>query len=105
MENSYLDSEKSDYEGLKNSLALIVEKVGENSELQKEITKVDDLATELTRVWTSQESRNSKAAIDEVNSELANVRAQLNRLMEELGKYNEAANAINTGTMYKNDKS
>ena len=99
MNNQYADNERISYEGIAKSLKSILDKVGETSELQREIEKVNDLANDLVQVWTSEESRKAKSSIEEVNNQLITARLELNKLIEELNKYNEAANVINTGTM------
>ena len=96
---AYADTEKIDYEGLSTSLKNIISKVGEGSELHKEIEKVSELATQLTIAWKSMESQKAKNSIDEVNTELATVRTELNNLLEEVTRYSDAANTINNGTM------
>ena len=99
MSNAYADSEKISYEGVGASIKSILTRVDETSELQNEINKVNELANELVRVWTSDASQKAKASIDEVGTELVKVRVELKNLLAELSKYNEAANAINTGTI------
>ena len=100
---AYADNEKIDFEGMTTSLQEIIKRVGEGSELEKEINKVDELATQLTVAWKSAESHAAKNKIDEVNAELVTVRADLNRLLEEITRYSNAANEINTGTMKNTD--
>ena len=94
---AYTDKENIDYEGLKSSLERILERVSEKSELHNEIQNVENLAIELTNAWVSPESTKAKNSIDEVNSELANVRIELANLIEELSRYHDTAKAINDG--------
>ncbi len=96
---AYSDKEKIDYEGLAASLKLVIAKVNEGSELHKEITKLEELANELVLAWTSEASQKAKSSVEEVNSELINMRTELNNLLAELTKYSDTANAINAGTM------
>ena len=94
---AYADSERIEFEALKSSLGRILERVSEKSELDNEIKKVEELAIELTNAWVSPESAKAKNTIDEVNTELASVRLELNNLIKELDRYHDAAKAINDG--------